>query len=148
MHQRVPQSQLVGAASTFQPTKEWSRLSFLDLVGIDERTPLDRLEPAYIEGMTLVAVWPVGSELESVTVVMWRPERELVEQLHQLQVEWPAALCDVRVRLSAQRRIELEPCRSSLARQAMRAEDERSLRVRHALERGVRALGRSLSLAA
>ena len=147
---RSRQSDLVAAqgATAFVPAAHWLRVSFLDLIGDGPQHRVDDLEPAYIDGATVIAVWPSAGELETVRVVTWAPSSRDLIRLHQLQAEWPAALCDVRVRLTGSGVVELEPCRSGLARNAARLDNDAAYRVQQALERGVRALGRTLTVAA
>lgn len=132
----------------FQPGPSWTRLSFLDLVGEGPCTPPYRLEPAYLDHSTLVALWPSDDNHEAVLVATWAPDSDTLQRLHLLQLDWPPALCDLLVRQLTSGRIELQPCRTSLARTVSLATGECALRVRHALERGARALGRDLALAA
>ncbi|MEZ5333600.1 MAG: hypothetical protein R2991_16555 [Thermoanaerobaculia bacterium] len=143
---RNRQSELVdGTDRVFQPTSTPVRLSFLDLmngVGGGEH------EPAYLDGATVVAVWPSYGDLARVTVEMWAPDRDTLRQLHELQVDWPPASCDVRVRLLASGRVEVLPCRRSFAREAKRSRTELGRTVWFSLERGGRLLGRPVALAA
>lgn len=147
MQRRVPQSQLLGTPATFQPTLDWSRLSFLDLVGVEEHTPLDKLEPAYVDGVTLVAVWPPSGDLARVEVILWKPDARSLAQLHLLQVDWPPALCDVQVRMRGER-VEIKPCCTSTAQRARVTNTPRAEAIRFALDRGARVVGRPLWLAA
>src|SRR5262245_37372993 len=48
-------------------------------------------------------------------VKLWKPDRDTVQRLHELQVDWPPALCDMRVRLDGER-VQLRPCCTSTAR--------------------------------
>jgi hypothetical protein len=87
---RVPQSaRLARAASTvFRPTPTWTRLSFLDLIGDGPRTPIHRLEPAYIDDATLVAVWPdEDQDLATVTVATWAPDSESIVGVYEQFVQ-------------------------------------------------------------
>ena len=149
MSRRSRQSELFdGTAShQFRPTSEWSRLSFLDLLGDDPHTPLTKLEPAYIDGGTLVAVWPEVGDLGRVEVLIWKPDLDTMRRLHQLQVDWPPALCDVRVRVDGAR-VQIRPCGSSTARRVRVSNTARGETLRYALDRGARTVGRPISLAA
>jgi hypothetical protein len=149
MQRRSRQSELFdgSAGHLFRPTLGWSRLSFLDLLGEGSDTPLDKLEPAYIDGTTLMAVWPEVGDLTKVEVLLWKPDLDTLKQLHQLQVDWPPALCDVCVRVRGER-VEIRPCCTSTARRAQVANTARGEAIRFALDRGARMLGRPLSLAA
>lgn len=148
MHRRSRQSELLipPPSTAFHPTTEYSRLSFLDLLGEDERTPLDRLEPAYVDGATLVAVWPQSGPLEEVAVLTWAPDLRTLEELQWLQVDWPPAMCDLMVRVDAHGLSILRPCGTSTARRAQLERGSIAESVRHAMDRGARLLGRGTNL--
>lgn len=146
---RSRQSELLAPVATeFHPPAEWTRISFLDLLGEGPRSPLYTLEPAYVDGATLVAVWPSNDDYEAVAVLTWAPDTATVTRLHKLQVDWPAALCDLELRQNDVGRVDLRPYADSLARAALRSTSDRARRVRDALDRGARTLGRAVALAA
>jgi hypothetical protein len=149
MQRRVPQSQLVEPSTFFSPTSTWTRISFLDLLAPDggARTPLYRLEAAYDDrGATLIAVWPFHSDLEQVRVTLCKPSTAIINRLAAMQVDWPPALSDQRIRVDPLGEVHLVPCRTSIAHLAAYTDTDEAARVLRALERGARAIGRELSL--
>lgn len=141
---RSRQSELLGVTDRgFLPPTKLVRVSFLDLA----EGPAG-CEPAYVDGSTMIAVWPSYGDLAQVEVVAWSPDRDTLRALHELQVDWPPDSCDLQVRLQANGRVFLQPCRRCYAAQAWRSSTELGRAVRHALERGAQLVGRPLALAA
>ncbi|MEQ1564193.1 MAG: hypothetical protein ABMA64_01055 [Myxococcota bacterium] len=128
---------------------EYARLSFLDLLGDGPNTPLRALEPAYIDGSTLVAVWPSSGPMELVKVMTWTPDAATLEELRWLHVDWAPAMCDVMVRCNnLQDRTHIRPCGTSNARRAAIERGAIAEAIRHELDRGSRVVGRAFVLAA
>jgi hypothetical protein len=135
-------------STAFQPTLEYARLSFLDLLGDGPNTALRALEPAYIDGSTLVAVWPTSGPKDLVKVMTWAPDAATLEDLQWLHVDWAPALCDVMVRCDQNGRTLLRPCGTSNARRLRIERGTPAEALRHEIDRAARALGRSVLLAA